>query len=132
MGRSRQDAKRAPAHCGEIRPRRQGTPFAVVVAAPGASPALRSWLAGLCPAHPLQHLLHCSSCCSKLLCIASPQYNVGIGAVLRIEEWITADRNLRVGLGDLAELGTDISFARVRANSLSEHANAGFQFRRHL
>jgi hypothetical protein len=46
--------------------------------------------------------------------IACAQDDVGIGSVLRIEEGVAADRDPRIGLGDLAELGSDVTFARAR------------------
>src|SRR5262249_62244161 len=79
--------------------------------------ALRS-PARLRASHPLQHVLHRAHGERKLLRVARAQDHVGIGPVLRIEEWIAADRDFGIGLGDLAELGADVALARVRAHGL--------------
>src|SRR5215510_9040198 len=52
--------------------------------------------------------------------------------MLWIEERIAPDRDPRIGLGDLAELNSDVAFARIRAHRLREHANADLELRRHL
>src|SRR6516162_69951 len=77
--------------------------------------------------HPLQHILHGARGDRKLLRVAGAQDHVGIGPVLRIEERIAADRHFGIGLGNLAELGADVALARVRAQRLRQHANAGFE-----
>src|SRR5215831_12740761 len=77
--------------------------------------------------HSHEHLLHRARCERKLLRVAGAQHYVGIGPVLRIEEWVAADRDFGIGLGDLAELGPDIALARVRAHGLRQNANTGFE-----
>src|SRR6266446_1765040 len=52
--------------------------------------------------------------------------------VLRIEERIAADRDLGIGLGDLAELHADVALARIRAHGFREHANGDLELRRDL
>jgi hypothetical protein len=52
--------------------------------------------------------------------------------VLLIEERIAPDRDLGIGLGDLAELHPDVAFAHIRAHGFREHANADLELRRHL
>src|SRR5262249_6180352 len=76
---------------------------------------------------PLQHVLHRARGDRKLLRVAGAQDHVGIGPVLRIEEWIAADRHFGIGLGNLAELGADVALARVRAQRLRQDANAGLE-----
>src|SRR5262249_49359227 len=78
----------------------------------------RSSPARLRASHPLQHVLHRAHGERKLLRVARAQDHVGIGPVLRIEEWIAADRNFGIGLGDLAELGADVALARIRTHGL--------------
>src|SRR6516162_8765436 len=87
----------------------------------------RSSPARLRASYPLQHVLHRAHGERKLLRVARAQDHVGIGPVLRIEEWIAADRDFGIGLGDLAELGADVALARVRAHGLRQHTNAGFE-----
>src|SRR5262249_46839504 len=71
----------------------------------------RSSPARLRASYPLQHVLHRAHGERKLLRVARAQDHVGIGPVLRIEEWIAADRDFGIGLGDLAELGADVALA---------------------
>ena len=52
--------------------------------------------------------------------------------MLRIEEWIAADRNLRIGLGDGAELAADVAFTCIGADGLREHAHPSLQLGRYL
>ena len=52
--------------------------------------------------------------------------------MLLIEERIAPDRDLGIGLGDLAELHPDVAFAHIRAHGFREHANADLELRRHL
>ena len=55
-----------------------------------------------------------------------------VGPVLRVEERKAADRDPRIGLGDLTELHPDVAFARIRAHGFREHGNCDLQLRRHL
>src|SRR6516165_6199814 len=55
-----------------------------------------------------------------------------VGPVLRIEKRIAADRDLGIGLCDLAKLHADVPLARISAHHLREHANADLELRRHL
>src|SRR4029453_7705964 len=57
---------------------------------------------------------------------------ISVGPVLRIEERIAADRDLGIGLSDLAELHADIALARIRAHGFREHASAVLELGRHL
>jgi hypothetical protein len=66
--------------------------------------------------HSFQHLLDRAFGLRELLCIAGPQHHIRVGPVLGIEEWIAADRNLRIGFGDLAKLHADVTLARIRAH----------------
>src|SRR5262245_3021708 len=68
----------------------------------------RSSPARLRASYPLQHVLNRAHGERKLLRVARAQDHVGIGPVLRIEEWIAADRDFGIGLGDIAELGADV------------------------
>jgi hypothetical protein len=43
---------------------------------------------------------------------------------------IAADRDLGIGLGDLAEVRADVAFARVRTDRFREHANVGLKLGR--
>src|SRR5205807_6484647 len=86
----------------------------------------------LCPPHPLQHVLDRAFGKRELLCIAGAQHHIRVGPVLRIEERIAADRDLGIGLSDLAELHAYIALARIRAHGFREHANADLELRRHL
>jgi hypothetical protein len=47
-------------------------------------------------------------------------------------KWIAADRDLRIGFGNLTELHINIALAHVRAHGFREHANADVELRRHL
>src|SRR5262249_50636832 len=78
----------------------------------------------LCSPHSLQHVLDRAFCKGELLWIAGAQHHIHVGPVLRIEERIAADRNLRIGRRDLAKLHADVALARIRAHGLREHANA--------
>ena len=49
------------------------------------------------------------------------------GPVLQIEEWIAADRDRRIGLGDLAELRPDVALTSIRAHGFRQHANADLE-----
>src|SRR5262249_6290493 len=60
------------------------------------------------------------------------QHHIRVGAVLRIEKRTAADRDRRIGLGDVAKLHSDVAFARIRAHRLGEHGNADLEVRRHL
>src|SRR5262249_34325558 len=64
----------------------------------------RSRAGRLRPPHPHQHVLDRMLGGGELFRVAGAQHDIGVGTALRIEEWITADRHLRIGLGDLAEL----------------------------
>src|SRR5262245_52586528 len=48
-----------------------------------------------------------------------------------IEELVATNRGPGIGLGDLAELHSDIAFARIRAHRLRKYANADLELRRH-
>src|SRR5262249_2774627 len=50
-------------------------------------------------------------------------HHIRVGPVLWIEERVATDCDPGIGLGDLAELHSDIAFARIRAERLREHAN---------
>jgi hypothetical protein len=52
--------------------------------------------------------------------------------LLRIEERRVADCDRRIGLGDLTELHTNVTLARIRAHGFREHANADLELGRHL
>ena len=52
--------------------------------------------------------------------------------MLWIEKRIAADRDLRIGFGNLTELHTNVALAHVRAHGFREHANADLELRRHL
>jgi hypothetical protein len=73
----------------------------------------------LCSPHSLQHLLDLAFGLRELLCIAGAQDDIGIRPVLRIEERIAADRNLRIGLGDPPSC-IPMSFSRASARTVSE------------
>ena len=88
--------------------------------------------ARLCPPHPLQHVLDRAFGLRELLYIAGAQHHIRVGPMPRIEGRIAPDRDPRIGFGDLAELHSDIAFARIRAHRLREHANADLELRRHL
>ena len=68
----------------------------------------------------------------ELVRIARPQHHVGVRAALRIEERIAADRHVRIGLGDLAELAADVALARIGQHGLGQHAHAGLELGRDL
>ena len=68
----------------------------------------------------------------QLLCIAGAQHHIRVGPVLRIEERKAPDRDLGIGLGNLAELRADVAFARIQVNGFREHANAGLEIGRRL
>jgi hypothetical protein len=44
----------------------------------------------------------------------------------------SSDRDPGIGFGDLAELHSDIAFARIRVHRFGEHANADLELRRNL
>src|SRR5262245_21734171 len=67
----------------------------------------------------------------ELLCIAGGQHHIRLGPVRWIEELVATDRGPGIGLGDLAELHSDIAFARIRAHRLRKYANADLELRRH-
>ena len=69
--------------------------------------------------HSLQHALNRTFGLPELMCIVGAQHHIRVGPVLRIEERIAADRDLVIGLGDLAELHSDVAFAYPRAPSPS-------------
>src|SRR5262245_12056123 len=73
---------------------------------------------------PLQHVFDRARGKRELLRVARAQDDVGIGPVLRIEEWIAADRDLGVGLGDFPELGADVALARIRPQRPRQDANS--------
>src|SRR5262249_24714680 len=54
-------------------------------------------------------------CKGELLWIAGAQHHIHVGPVLRIEERIAADCNLRIGRRDLAKLHADVALTRIRA-----------------
>ena len=66
--------------------------------------------------HSLQHLLDRAFGLRDLLCIISAQHHIRVGPVLWIEKRIAPDRDLRIGLGDLAELHADVALACIRAH----------------
>jgi len=74
-------------------------------------------LAALAPASPRPHV-------RELLCIAGAQHHIRVAPVLLIEKRIAADRDLGIGLGDLAELHPDVAFARIRAHGFREHGSS--------
>jgi len=88
--------------------------------------------ARLCPPHPLQHVLDRAFGKRELLCIADTQHHIRVGPVLlRIEEWIAPVRDRRIGLGNLAELHSDVALARIGAHGLREHVNADLELPAH-
>ena len=64
-------------------------------------------LAALAP-----HVLDRAFC---LLWIAGAQHHIHVGPILRTEERIAANRNLRIGRRDLAKLHANVALARIRA-----------------
>jgi hypothetical protein len=72
--------------------------------------------------------LACASFCASW----GAQHYIGVGSTLRIEKWIAADRDLGMGLGDLAELHADVTLVRTRAHGFREDANADLELGRHL
>jgi hypothetical protein len=52
-------------------------------------------------------------------------------ACCRIEERMAADCHPGIGLGDVAELGTDIALARIGADSFRKHTEAGLELGPH-
>jgi hypothetical protein len=86
----------------------------------------------LCSPQSLQHVLDRAFGLRELLSITGAQHHIRFGPAVRIEERMAADRDLGIGLGDLAEQQADVAFARIRAHGFREHANAGFELRRHL
>src|SRR6202011_2905278 len=60
--------------------------------------------------NPRQHVLQRPFGALKLLRVGGAQHHVGIWPVFGIEEGMAPDRHAGMGLGDLAELGCDITF----------------------
>ena len=82
--------------------------------------------------HSLQHVLDRAFCKRELLCIVGAQHHICVRPVLRIEEWMAPDRDLRISLGDLTELYADVALTRIRAHGFRKHANTGLELGSHL
>src|SRR5262249_6215621 len=60
------------------------------------------------------------SACASFCASRARRTAFGVGPVLRIEERIAPDRDLRIGLGDLTKLHADVALACIRARTVSE------------
>src|SRR5215467_639880 len=80
-----------------------------------SSPAERGADRSLCRPHPQQHGLNRSLGDRELGAVACAQHHVGVRSAMLVEERIAADRDLRIGLGDLAERRPDVALATIGA-----------------
>jgi hypothetical protein len=78
----------------------------------GVGARRRSGAARLRPPHPLKHILDRALGARQRLHITGTQHHIRVGPALRIEERIAADRDLGIGLGDLAELHEVVRFGQ--------------------
>jgi len=83
----------------------------------------------LCSPHSLQHVLDRVFGLRELVCIAGAQHHIRVGPMLRIEKRIAADRDLRIGFGNLTELHINVALAHVCAHGFREHATPKYASR---
>src|SRR3954447_26169857 len=141
MARLHSAARSAPGNpcgTGPKRPERPCPP-APVRSVPDAPPSLSSPWVRFYRNDPAltkyvqirQHLLDRAHGGLQFLGITGADHEIGIRLLVLVLERVAADDGGRMRIGDFVKRTADVPFARVGANRVRQHPDAGLQLRRH-